>query len=132
MQTSMKWVGDFASNEKRKRDHAKPSLSLRALRQDIINYVGEAHRVWSPRVDIHRSLSADGLHERLLRRGDVAVVDRDEFDLDLDIARVVGWRTGRIADIHHLLAVRRDVGKPVFKSIAHDHLGLRIVGTCAI
>ena len=81
-------IDDFASSEIWKHDHGKPSLSLTlVLRQDLINYVGEAHRVWSPRVDVHRSLSADGLHERLLRRGDVAVVDRDEFDLNLDIAR---------------------------------------------
>jgi anti-anti-sigma factor len=45
---------------------------------------------------------------------------------------VVGLYTGGIADIHHLLAVRRDVGEPVFESITHNHLGLRIVGTSAI
>ena len=77
-------------------------------------------------------MSADSLHERLLGRGDLAVVDRDEFELNLDGARVVGWRTGGIADLYHLLAVRRDVGEPVFESIAHNHLGLRIVGTCAV
>ena len=111
---------------------ALSSIFPARLFHSVFGYIGEARGVRSPRVDVYRSLSADGLDERLLGRRDLAVVDRDELELNLDSARVVVWRARGIADVHHLHAVRRDVGEPVFESIAHNHLRLRIVGTCAI
>lgn len=76
---------------------ANPHCSYARLRQDLISYIGEAHGVRSPRVDVHRSLSTDGLHQRLLRCGHLAKVDRNKFELNWNGARVVGWRTSGIA-----------------------------------
>ena len=103
-----------------------------ALGQNLVRNVRKAHGVRSPGVDVHRSLSTDALHQDLLSCGHIVVVDGDQLDRDMDGARVVVRRTRGIGDVHHLAAVGRDMGEPVFEVVADDHLGLGIVRASAI
>src|ERR1700722_12475650 len=102
------------------------------LRQSLISDIRETHRVGSPGVDIHRSLAAGCLYQGLLAAANFVMVDRDELDLDWDIARIVSGRAGWITDVHHFLSIRRNVGKPVLQFVVHNPHCLLIVETRAV
>jgi hypothetical protein len=69
------------------------------LRQNFVGDVGESHGVWSPGVDVHGALAADGLDKGLLRSGDITVAHFGEFELDVDGTWVVCGCAGRVGQL---------------------------------
>src|ERR1700749_76939 len=102
------------------------------LGKSLIGDIRETHRVGSPGVDIHGSLTAACLYQCLLAATNSALIDRDQFDLDCDVARIVSRRAGWIADVDHLLSIWRDGRKPAFQVVVHNPHCILIVGASAV